>query len=79
MLTVDGKEVPVEYFTEVSGGLRTPNGVSAGPDGHIIMPDNQGFGIFWMPEPALAAAFEDLSDAYSRYRASVGPTLLFQQ
>jgi hypothetical protein len=29
-------------WTVVSGGLRTPNGVSIGPDGVVLIPDNQG-------------------------------------
>lgn len=29
-----------------------------------LMPDNQGFGILWMPEPALAAAF-DMDGAFN--------------
>ncbi|MEO0474669.1 MAG: hypothetical protein AAF085_01685 [Planctomycetota bacterium] len=47
LLKIDGK---TGEFTEVSGGLRTPNGVSAGPDGHIIMPDNQGA---WKPASGI--------------------------
>lgn len=37
-------------FEIVCGGLRTPNGVSLGPDGHIIMPDNQGA---WKPTSGI--------------------------
>ncbi|MFK7788403.1 MAG: hypothetical protein AB8C95_02775 [Phycisphaeraceae bacterium] len=47
LLKIDAK---TGEFTEVSGGLRTPNGVSAGPDGHIIMPDNQGA---WKPASGI--------------------------
>lgn len=47
LLKIDGK---TGEFEVVSGGLRTPNGVSAGPDGHIIMPDNQGA---WKPSSGI--------------------------
>ncbi|MFK7790368.1 MAG: PA14 domain-containing protein [Phycisphaeraceae bacterium] len=40
-------------FTVVSGGLRTPNGVSLGPDGLIVIPDNQGA---FRPASAIYAA-----------------------
>ena len=47
LLKIDGK---TGEWTVVSGGLRTPNGVSAGPDGRIIMPDNQGA---WKPASGI--------------------------
>jgi hypothetical protein len=47
LLKVDGK---TGEFTVVAGGLRTPNGVSLGPDGRIIMPDNQGA---WKPASGI--------------------------
>lgn len=40
-------------FTVVAGGLRTPNGVSLGPDGLILLPDNQGA---WKPASGIYVA-----------------------
>lgn len=47
LLKIDAK---TGEFEPVVGGLRTPNGVSLGPDGHIIMPDNQGA---WKPASGI--------------------------
>jgi len=47
LLKIDGES---GEFEVVAGGLRTPNGVSLGPDGHIIMPDNQGA---WKPTSGI--------------------------
>lgn len=47
LLKIDAK---TGEWTEVSGGLRTPNGVSLGPEGRIIMPDNQGA---WKPASGI--------------------------
>ena len=47
LLKIDAK---TGEWTIVSGGLRTPNGVSEGPEGHIIMPDNQGA---WKPASGI--------------------------
>ena len=47
LLKIDGK---TGEWSVVVGGLRTPNGVSAGPDGRIIMPDNQGA---WKPASCI--------------------------
>jgi hypothetical protein len=47
LLKIDAKTGDYEV---VVGGLRTPNGVSAGPDGHVIMPDNQGA---WKPASGI--------------------------
>jgi len=40
-------------FEVVAGGLRTPNGVSVGPGGVILCPDNQGA---WKPASGIYAA-----------------------
>ena len=47
LLKINGK---TGQHTVVSGGLRTPNGISLGPGGHIIMPDNQGA---WKPASGI--------------------------
>ena len=47
LLKIDAK---TGEYEPVVGGLRTPNGVSLGPDGHIIMPDNQGA---WKPASGI--------------------------
>ena len=47
LLKIDAKTGDWE---PIVGGLRTPNGVSLGPEGHIIMPDNQGA---WKPASGI--------------------------
>lgn len=37
-------------WIEVAGGMRTPNGISLGPEGNIILPDNQGA---WKPASGI--------------------------
>ena len=49
LLRIDGE---TGEFEIVSGGLRTPNGVSLGPDGVILAPDNQGA---WKPASGIYA------------------------
>ena len=65
LLKIDGK---TGEFTEVSGGLRTPNGVSAGPEGHIIMPDNQGA---WKPASGI---YFDQQGAYFGHKNNTEAT-----
>ncbi|MFN3166703.1 MAG: PA14 domain-containing protein [Phycisphaeraceae bacterium] len=50
LLKVDAK---TGAFEVVAGGLRTPNGVSVGPGGVILCPDNQGA---WKPASGVYAA-----------------------
>ena len=50
LLKINGK---TGEFSEVVGGLRTPNGVALGPDGVILCPDNQGV---WKPASGIYAA-----------------------
>ncbi len=47
LLKIDAK---TGEWTVVSGGLRTPNGVSVGPEGNIVIPDNQGA---WKPASGI--------------------------
>ena len=49
-LTITGTALSPEYIYTIGPG--------------DMMPDNQGFGIIWMPEPALAAAF-DMEGAFN--------------
>lgn len=46
-------DVETGAYSEVAGGLRTPNGVSLGPDGVILCPDNQGA---WKPASGIYTA-----------------------
>ncbi|MGB0769018.1 MAG: hypothetical protein ACPGYV_15075, partial [Phycisphaeraceae bacterium] len=50
LLKIDGE---TGEFEPVVGGLRTPNGVSLGPDNQIIIPDNQGA---WKPSSMIYVA-----------------------
>jgi len=49
-LTITGTALTPEYIYTIGPG--------------DMMPDNEGFGILWMPEPALAAAF-DMDGAFN--------------
>ncbi len=49
-LTITGTALTPEYIYTIGPG--------------DMMPDNEGFGILWMPEPALAAAF-DMAGAFN--------------
>jgi glucose/arabinose dehydrogenase len=59
LLKIDAK---TGEYTVVAGGLRTPNGVSMGPDGNVIIPDNQGA---W--KPASGIYFGKQGEFYGHY------------
>ena len=70
-------------FTVVSGGLRTPNGVSVGPDGVILIPDNQGAfrpasGIYAAEQGAFFGHYND-SKATSDFYPDGGVPAAFSQ
>ena len=50
LMKVDAKTGEIEW---IAGGLRTPNGVGTGPDGIVLIPDNQGD---WKPANMIYVA-----------------------
>ncbi|WP_234983278.1 bacterial Ig-like domain-containing protein, partial [Demequina sp. NBRC 110053] len=55
-------------LTYVAGGLRTPNGISFGPDGEIFAMDNQGA---WLPSSKLVHVKQDRF--FNHYTNPAGP------
>lgn len=66
VLRIDGK---TGEWTEAAGGVRTPNGISAGPDGTVIIPDNQGA---WKPASGIYVVTPGEKPKFFGYYGSVG-------
>jgi len=56
-------------WTEAAGGVRTPNGISLGPDGTIIIPDNQGA---WKPASGIYVVTPGEKPKFFGYYGSTG-------
>ncbi|AEG45430.1 family 16 glycoside hydrolase [Isoptericola variabilis] len=64
-ITVDRETGEVSY---VAGGLRTPNGMTFGPDGDLFVMDNQGA---WLPSSKLVHVKQDRF--FNHYTNPAGP------
>ena len=61
------KDVEIQYL---AGGFRTPNGFNIGPDGEIIVADNQG--VFNPSTRLLLWAFPAAAQGHQHLRVSAG-------
>lgn len=61
-------------FEELAGGLRTPNGISIGPKGVVLVPDNQGA---WKPTSGIYAIKE--GQFYGHYNDTNVKTIFYPE
>ncbi|MEM9020949.1 MAG: PA14 domain-containing protein [Planctomycetota bacterium] len=63
-------------WTEAAGGVRTPNGISNGPDGTIVIPDNQGA---WKPASGIYVVTPGEEPKFFGYYGSTGRSDFFPE